>query len=579
MKIKSEQDMKNKYKKLSSSLEEEKSSLLYALHSEAIDNDVILTQRVGKCTMFSDKVRQLFMTLQGETNLAAAHVSKVVMLVSKFLFNKDIPLSELPCPRTCLNFMQEAHHIAKQQVVEEISQSEHFTYCTDGTSRQKLHYMEHHAVLDNGSTLSIGFTEVPDDKSNTLLEKSIDLLDELSDVHCQANEGTDKNDVFKTILVKMKSLMSDRAANMKLFNQKMLEHKKELLGDDASIHFLYCNAHFLIGLADSTEKAIQACEEGLKLGRDNEPMFKNWNSDEASAFRLLRTAADVLGPRGDEKSGCREEWLAHCDIKKVKSQFSSYRSNRFNNIFENAVALLFHYEDCFSFISDWVSHTNRKLQSICFDLRDATIMSIINAIALFSTYLTTPYWALMNSSVPYGHFPRYVRSMEAALDRWSSDDFELQELLLEKPIFDCSFSSNSGVAMSFLQSEYCDESMVATVFKRIAKQCKQVLARQLSDFLSGGIYGGDIPAEIQSLLDTCPLTNLTGERLFGDLDYDMSKRRTATTHLRSTINMWKHNKPSKFLSKKAPSVLKKIMDSGRKHGKALKKKSMMRMSN
>ena len=36
--------------------------------------------------------------------------------------------------------------------------------------------------------------------------------------------------------------------------------------------------------------------------------------------------------------------------------------------------------------------------------------------------------------------------------------------------------------------------------------------------------------------------------------------------------MWKHNKPSKFLSKKAPSVLKKIMDSGRKHGKALKKK-------
>ena len=129
--------MKNKYKKLSSSLEEEKSSLLYALHSEAIDNDVILTQRVGKCTMFSDKVRQLFMTLQGETNIAAAHVSKV-MLVSKFLFNKDIPLSELPCPRTCLNFMQEAHHIAKQQVVEEISQSEHFTYCTDGTSRKSV---------------------------------------------------------------------------------------------------------------------------------------------------------------------------------------------------------------------------------------------------------------------------------------------------------------------------------------------------------------------------------------------------------------------------------------------------------
>ena len=108
--------------------------------------------------------------------------------------------------------MQEAHHIAKQQVVEEISQSKHFTYCTEGTSPQKLHHMEHHAVLDNGSTLSIGFKTVPDGKSNTLLEKSTDPSAELSDVHCQAKEGTDKNDVFKTILVKNKSLMSDRGS-------------------------------------------------------------------------------------------------------------------------------------------------------------------------------------------------------------------------------------------------------------------------------------------------------------------------------------------------------------------------------
>ena len=62
-------------------------SSFYALHSEAIENDVILTQRVGKCTMLSDIDRQSFMTLQGETNVAAAHVSKVVILERKFLFN------------------------------------------------------------------------------------------------------------------------------------------------------------------------------------------------------------------------------------------------------------------------------------------------------------------------------------------------------------------------------------------------------------------------------------------------------------------------------------------------------------
>ena len=100
----------------------------------------------------------------------------------------------------------------------------------------------------------------------------------------------------------------------------------------------------------------------------------------------------------------------------------------------------------------------------------------------------------------------------------------------------------------------------------------KVLHRQLSDFLPGGIYGGCLPHDVQELLDKCPLTNLTGERLFGNLDYDMSRRRTATTLLRSTLSMWKHNTPSKFLNKKAQTALEKSMAAGRKHGKELKRK-------
>ena len=66
-------------------------------------------------------------------------------------------------------------------------------------------------------------------------------------------------------------------------------------------------------------------------------------------------------------------------------------------------------------------------------------------------------------------------------------------------------------------------------------------------FLPGGVYGDELSDDLQNLLDKCPLTNLTGERMFGDLDYDMSRRRTATTHLRSTLNMCKHNKLSLYL--------------------------------
>ena len=63
--------------------------------------------------------------------------------------------------------------------------------------------------------------------------------------------------------------------------------------------------------------------------------------------------------------------------------------------------------------------------------------------------------------------------------------------------------------------------------------------------LSKGSYGifwrGEIREDVQKILDTCPMTNLTAERLFGDLDYDMNKHKRASLNLRSTTIMWKRN--------------------------------------
>ena len=59
-------------------------------------------------------------------------------------------------------------------------------------------------------------------------------------------------------------------------------------------------------------------------------------------LRVIRMAAECFGPRGDEKNGCREECLAFCSMKGVKSKFTSFRSNRFNNLFVNASAIIFH---------------------------------------------------------------------------------------------------------------------------------------------------------------------------------------------------------------------------------------------
>ncbi|KAK3775037.1 hypothetical protein RRG08_005123 [Elysia crispata] len=83
--------------------------------------------------------------------------------------------------------------------------------------------------------------------------------------------------------------------------------------------------------------------EGEKLGRDKKSNFSRFPSSvESAATRVVRMASEMLGPRGDERNGCREEWLAFCSNQGKKSLFSSDRSNRFNNLFQKASALLFH---------------------------------------------------------------------------------------------------------------------------------------------------------------------------------------------------------------------------------------------
>ena len=68
--------------------------------------------------------------------------------------------------------------------------------------------------------------------------------------------------------------MTDRAAVMKKFDADFLNFIRTQVGQEAMVHFLHCNAHFLLGLSRSTDLALQAAEKavtetsGTALGRD-----------------------------------------------------------------------------------------------------------------------------------------------------------------------------------------------------------------------------------------------------------------------------------------------------------------------
>ena len=572
-KIKSEQSLKSKYKKKFAEQRTINSDL-----NKMLESDNLTLRNDGSSHRYSDNVRRTYYALQGEANVAATNCSKVVEIVSKHLFQTEFQES-LPSASTSLNFSNEAHIIAKQQVASEILSNHHFTFACDATSRQKAHYLEQHIVLSNGKTLSLGFSEIASDDSETLLEKCVGIFNDICKVYCLDETAVEEDKLQKEIIRKLQCLLSDRAAVMKAFDSKMLKYKVDLLGgEDCTIHFLFCNAHFLLALSTAAEEAIRSIEEsyqeeGGKLGRDGKSSFARFSAaSECAAIRLVRMASEVLGPRGDERNGCREEWLAFCSAHNKRSLFSSYRSNRFNNLFQNASALLFHKDDIELFLNEYASNSNLKLQSIVSDMSDKRVLNSVAALCFFHTHLTEPYWQLMNSSKSYADFPPYVKEMKSTLLCWASQDFDLNccdssSALSEFFVFD--LQSNFS---KFFNSEFFDSMLFFPVLQKIALNMEAALERQLADFLEGGIFGAELDKNLIEILKTCPLTNLTGERLFGDFDFDMNKRRNTSLHVRSTTNMWKHNGTANWLKKQTNSTSKKIVKKAIKYGSEWRKK-------
>ena len=88
---------------------------------------------------------------------------------------------------------------------------------------------------------------------------------------------------------------------------------------------------------------------------------------EAAAVRYIRTACEALGPRGDEKNGCRDAWLAYCSMSSQPSLVTSFKGNRFNNLFEAASALHFHRQHLVEFFTIYMADRNQKLESVLDD--------------------------------------------------------------------------------------------------------------------------------------------------------------------------------------------------------------------
>ena len=83
--------------------------------------------------------------------------------------------------------------------------------------------------------------------------------------------------------------------------------------------------------------------------------------------------------------------------------------------------------------------------------------------------------------------------------------------------------------------------------------------RQLADFLADGIYGKEVDDSLKEAMKNCPITNLSEEHAFGNLDYDLGQRHNCSIHNRSTRHMQKWNDGMAWLNAQTPAKRAEIL--------------------
>ena len=532
---------------------------------------------------FTDDIEKCVMELVGELDVPTNKCARVIHSVSKWLFNKSLTSQDLPCTTTVKNMADRAHFLSKIQVGETILESDKWDLHGDGTARNNRKIVGQQVTLGCGTSLSAGFTHVATEDSQTLLDNAIAMMDELAEVVDPENKET----VYKSLLTKMFALMSDRSSVNKSFNEKLSSYRSNIIDNDSSadVHFLYCNAHFLLGLSNMAEqvlkKFVNSLEEqlGSRIGRDAHSKFSRFNSSgESGAARYVRTGCDVLGPRGDEKNGCRVEWEAFCNSVGERSNVTSFRMNRFNNFFEGAGALHFHKEHVIDFLGNYKDARNLKLEGVYCDATSDHLQACVRALGIIFHKITGPFWRMLQSDVNYADLHVYIQKMHKCFQQWSVDSSELLTLSC-KGIFD-NFYVVNHVHESLCSSGQTHQTVTLNLLKEFMKGFVTVTERQLNDFLPNGKYGQEASSELRESMAHCKVTNLLSEYEFGDLDYSQFRRRHASLHFHSGIQMCRQNKTiSKWLASKSEMEQSVLLRKARKHAGDFRKRHIAHEKN
>ena len=208
---------------------------------------------------FTSEARVCIMALVGESEVPAHRCGVVIQTVVQQVLGARVPVGDLPSQRSALRISDQAHVMSKAHVAQVLLQEDFHDLHVDGTSRGGQKYIAQ-AVTTTTGTHSLGFTSLAMEDTTTLVEVTLQMLEELSGLHTQHEAQQN----FLDTLSRLSAVMTDRASVMKSFTQRLQHEGQVLLQTDEGLDFLHCNAHFLLGLPSEVRKVLLEEDEARR---------------------------------------------------------------------------------------------------------------------------------------------------------------------------------------------------------------------------------------------------------------------------------------------------------------------------
>ena len=192
---------------------------------------------------------------------------------------------------------------------------------------------------------------------------------------------------------------------------------------------------------------------------------------------------------------------------------------------------------------------NELFRAVLNDLREDKYVTCCRALGLVAKFITGPWQRLVESDFTILALNKHFEQGMNRLCQLANNS----QLLVSgdaPPLFDAVPLKKDEIFTSLTTSKN-DDKETAAILEKIISGFITVCNRQLADQLQGGEHYSPSD-DLLKQAESCSATNISGERVFGKLDFQLRHAPNSSLDFKEAKIMFQENRTNKWLTSKTP---------------------------